>query len=72
MFPVQQDNFSIYLTKASLYWVRLSSASLDEAKERWEEVVEAICGDAQTRECLLEAEAAELLEAVDQVRGLEN
>jgi hypothetical protein len=46
---------------------RFSNASLDDAKERWDDVVEAICGDAQTRECLLEAEAGELLEAVDQV-----
>jgi hypothetical protein len=31
-------------------------------------VVEAICGDARTKECLLEAEAGELLEAVDKVK----
>ena len=30
---------------------------------------EAICGDAQMKECLLEAEAGELLEAVDKVRS---
>ena len=42
---------------------------MDEAKARWDEVVEAICGDVQTKECLLEAEPGELLEAVDKVRG---
>ena len=32
-------------------------------------MVETICGDAQTKECLLEAEAGELLEAVDKVKS---
>ena len=49
--------------------LRFSNASLDEAKKKWDDVVEAICGDAQTKECLLEAEAGELLEAVDKVRS---
>jgi hypothetical protein len=56
------------LTSIFLWYFRFSNASLDEANERWDAVVEAICGDARTKECLLEAEAGELLEAVDKVK----
>jgi hypothetical protein len=58
------------LTSTFLWYFRFSNASLDEANERWDAVVEAICGDARTKECLLEAEAGELLEAVDKVKAI--